>query len=474
MLQSFISYKLIYKITLDRTLSYLSSILFALIPFLINRILHLNLLASWLILLMFLTVLKEFKSFGVKLVVLFSVLLLSFLIHTYFALMNSVVLLVWFLSYLKQIKLAEYKKTFFLLFSCFLWLLILLYTLGFFYNTRSFTGEGTLGFGYYSANLNNLFNPVNAYSSTFIDPFVVTDVVEQKYSGFNYLGFGILFILVIFLIYSLINFFQNKKLSNILMFLLGNISLIIFSLFYSLDFYNSFSIMLLFNLFFLLSSNIKSNTNIVVLFFSSMLCLFFSFSTRWFIGDFEFFNIEYLDNVFNPIFRAGRAFGRFSWVFSLFVLMYFIIYLNTKIKNKVVLYLILITAITIQLIDLKNVHRAFVSQEFNKTANYLGYNTLKILDPNSQLHLIDNVEYDLMLVYESLRNDVLTNNIYAAQGTGSITLNKLIFEKEMLLSGKNLNDSSAIYIKPKIIDNYLNNPHYKFFMLEKIYCIYKI
>lgn len=204
---------------------YGSVVLFVLSPIFIDRAFrHTALASQWLILAALYLYFRSRKN-G-KLPWGFLILqVLSVGLHPYFVPMICGILAAWTLEWLLQKKGAEKKKAV-IFFAGNIGVLFLTgYIIGVFGNGVSGMAGG---FGYYSMNLNALWNP----SSLGVDRWsAVLPVLEQRpgnYDGFNYLGLGVLLFSTIGLGKILVDLLREKRLGE---FCKSYIGLLLFSVF---------------------------------------------------------------------------------------------------------------------------------------------------------------------------------------------------------------------------------------------------
>ncbi|MCI8557218.1 MAG: hypothetical protein HFI19_05545 [Lachnospiraceae bacterium] len=204
---------------------YGSVVLFVFSPILIERAFrHTALASQWLILAALYFYFRSRK--GGKLPWGFLPLqVLGVGLHPYFVPMICGILAAWALERLVQRRWAEWKETAAFLAGNLFVLILAGYVIGVFGNGVSGTAEG---FGYYSMNLNALWNPkslgVDGWSS-------VLPILEQKagnYDGFNYLGLGVLLFGALGIGKMMISLKREKRFGK---FCKSYIGLILFSVF---------------------------------------------------------------------------------------------------------------------------------------------------------------------------------------------------------------------------------------------------
>lgn len=166
---------------------------------------HMSLAAHWLILAaLYLYTTSSLNNLKSK---WFILIIISSMIHFYLLVM---VLAIWAGYILKELvsELTQKNIMTYIVYilTTFLTLLLTMYILGYFILPVSDAQEG--GFGIYSMNILALFNPMT-YSFFLPDIKVATD---GQYEGFNYLGFGLIILLIIslFKLFSRINEYKVK------------------------------------------------------------------------------------------------------------------------------------------------------------------------------------------------------------------------------------------------------------------------
>ena len=280
-----------------------SGILFMIAPPLTTRITHIALTSHWLILASIWSYFSLITTHKIKKILILQLFLIfiSSGIHPY---LSAMIFLIIITSYIqlyidKKIKL---KQGLFALVTASSLLIIGWYLFGYFTSKNSL---GNQGFGWYSTNLNSLINPRN--SSLFINSLPIQ---TYQYEGYNYLGLGILLLL-------LITFFK-----------------------------------------FLLSREKKFRLIIKIwpIIVLSLLLILFALSNHIYWGEREILAYTIPFNIDN-LFQIFRASGRFIWVFH-YLLLLAIIAASFRVWKPQQLYLILPIIICLQFIDLLPKHQA--------------------------------------------------------------------------------------------------------------------
>ena len=381
----------------------MSGILFMIAPPLRFRVGHIALTSHWLILASIWSYFSLIKTQKIKkiLALQFILILISSGIHPYLAVMVFLIIIASYLQLYIDNKFNLKQGLLFFLIALSL-LLIGWNFFGYFSINNSVKSSG---FGFYSTNLNSLFNPLT--TSLFIKSLPVRD---GQYEGFNYLGLGILLL-------SLITFFK-----------------------WLLSFKNKVFI------------NIKIWSIIVLTF----LCVIFALSNQIYWGNQHIITIGIPDSLKN-IFQVFRSSGRFIWVFH-YLLLLGIIYASFKVWKRQQLYFILPIIICLQFIDfvphhqpigqLQGYNNPLQSQEWQELS--LEHNKLISLPPSQ----CDNSKFP---IFERLavQQKMQTNSMWVAR-----------YESEALdfhcnqhvhLLAKNKFEEDASYVLDKKINFNLYN-----------------
>ncbi|MDA7752250.1 DUF6311 domain-containing protein [Candidatus Pelagibacter sp.] len=222
-LQLYFSFKIIYKITNNLLYSAISSLFFVIATVFIHRSgIHLSLFGQWIILSFFYVELLDKNKFYYKNLII----LLSTTIHFYFTI---ILLIIFFIEkvidYFRNKKLIKniLIQTSIVLFAS----LFLMYIIGYF-SLNLDDGLGW-GYGYYNFNLNSFFNPVG---QTNISEVIWSNFLAKRefqngqIEGFSYLGLSGFIFLIIFL-FNMFNKRNNIIYSNIKIFTICVIFLIL-------------------------------------------------------------------------------------------------------------------------------------------------------------------------------------------------------------------------------------------------------
>lgn len=396
-LQSIFGYLLLKKILNHNVLAVLGSIIFTLSPIMLFRLGgHFALGGQWLILAGIYLIIRESKKLNWY---SWSILLvLSLLIHPYLFFMNGFLMLTYLLYFIKN-KIVVLKQILLFLFIQIIISLVVAYSLGLFV-----IGEtGAPGFGSFSMNLNALVNPLG-WSRILPN----LEIPEYQNEGFNYLGIGVLYLLIL----SIITYFKDNSWKQFVL--------------------NQWPIILMSVILFLLAIS-----NIII--FNSQILV----------------NLPLSKTITEDIFGLIRASGRLFWpVYYLLVLASF--YVIKKYKFKIGL-LILLFALSLQVFDLslkiKDRGEEFVDQEyisiltpeFKELAE--GYEHLVFLP------VIPHKNYSSFVFY-AVDNNLTINDGYFARPIAGLEEYKNT-EIEKIKQG--YLDKETIYIFSREADSFLLN-----------------
>lgn len=188
-LQGVTSFILIEKLTHNRLYALLASIIFAAaVPFIHRTGGHFALSAHWLIIASLCLYFN--RRYATK--TWLCLLLLASWVHAYIL---AMMLIVWMADLATRVKNGELKlrPVCFIVVITGVALYVAMYAIGYFTISNSFSSGG---YGYYKLNLNSLINPYYPPYSSFIKPMPAGD---GEYEGINYLGFGVLLMLLMIL-----------------------------------------------------------------------------------------------------------------------------------------------------------------------------------------------------------------------------------------------------------------------------------
>ena len=342
-LQLYFSFKIIYKITNNLLYSAISSLFFGIATIFIHRSgIHLSLFGQWIILSFFYVELLDKNKFYYKNLII----LLSTTIHFYFTI---ILLIIFFIEkvidYFRNKKLIKsiLIQTSIILFSS----LFLMYIIGYF-SLNLDDGLGW-GYGYYNFNLNSFFNPVG---QTNISEVIWSNFLAKRefqngqIEGFSYLGLSGFIFLIIFLF----NMFNKRN--NIIY------------------------------------SNIK-------IFTICMIFLILSTSNNIYFDQTSIIKIP-LNNIFYGILSTIRASGRLIWPIYYLIFIVGIIFIYQNFQKKISLLIILILLL-VQIVDIsKGLNQYKLGKQYDQKNNQIfvkdkiwkglssNYEQIRLLEPQNQ------------------------------------------------------------------------------------------
>ncbi|WP_394698272.1 DUF6311 domain-containing protein [uncultured Ilyobacter sp.] len=389
-LQSCISFLLIFKNTEDFKSSLLCTPIFILAPPLLFRVnFHIALVSQWLILLTF-YVLTDVKSKKRSLLAYNILIFLYLTIHPYFFFILTPIIGVDILNKFLDKKIS-FKELVFICIELLTLIVLILYCLGFFY--YGLNSGATSDFGFYSMNFNTFINPFGM--SIFLPD---REWILWQIEGFAYLGLGIISLI-------LINIFnlRNKK--------------------------------------YALIKTVKKNKPYVLL--AILYILLASGGTISFDRSFFTINVPlFLKNILGII----RSSGRFIWpLYYLIVLSTLIVFINSiKTRKK---YIILMAVVVLQILDLSPGLKAIDKRYENQTwENPLKSEYWKYLAENYK-HVVFIGEVDIdnyfPISYFAANNELTLNDGYFARKSSDLISSNLA-QKNKFLKGEI--DFSTIYV----------------------------
>jgi hypothetical protein len=209
-LQSYIAFLIIYHHTKNISFSIIGSLFFLVSPIFVHRIpMHLSLSAHWLILLGFYIETKN--ETAKKLFCWIGLILLSALTHFYFTI---ILLGIFFLFVLNEhLVNLNVKKLVIQICLPLIFLFMTMYIFGFF--EVPYTDAPGYGYGYYKLNLTSIINPISESPSNTVNWSLflpeIPSHLKERIEGFNYLGIGGIFLLIIGIFFIFFNFTEFKK-----------------------------------------------------------------------------------------------------------------------------------------------------------------------------------------------------------------------------------------------------------------------
>ncbi len=396
-LQGIFAYLLLENFFKNKVLSLLASIFFILSPIMLFRMGgHFALAGHWLILAAWWLFFAKDKLSWLAWLILSA---LALLVHPYLLLM------VFFIALLKVSDLLFIKKTInfkkFILFitSLLATLFFLAFVLGLFQIEES----SASGYGDFSMNLNALFNP-----SDWSGILANRPTIFHQAEGFNYLGLGI----ILLLLFALIKILREK---NKLESLKNNWLLVSFSLLLTL----------------------LALSHIVV----------------W--DDQVLFKIKWPSYIIDHVFGIFRSSGRFFWPVYYLLMLGAILSVKKLRFNKAIIILSL--ALLVQVYDLSNKiiersqeyqNKTYISPDNKIVAEYLPkYKHLSFLP-------VINHKYFSYFVSEAAENNLTINDGYFAREPKKMAENK---QREIEQVAKGLLDRETVYVISRDIDGLMAN-----------------
>lgn len=308
------------------------------------------------------------KASNIQIAILFC----SFLIHPYFFALNFVFLLTIFCIAFQK------DKNFFPIIrkTIFLTLLMGMIFFAFGYNAKN---TQTFGFGFFSLNL--------------LAPFLSHDATGGQYEGYNYLGLGIISLLLVNIIFNRKIIFQQIKKHCIL---------IIFFIFLTL----------------------------------------FAISNKIYLGDFKIFEYD-LPNILTPITNTFRASGRFFWppfYFITFVILFGILSLS----NKKLSVICIVIAMIIQIVDLNSL-RAQIRETTRKASNVPAADWKEILASVDGLIIFPFYEHGILDPEAIMKYQKIASQFSKFTNTSLIARYAMNYENKIKFINE-FNPEKALYI----------------------------
>lgn len=323
MLQGGIAALIIEKVSKNVSLCILSSLFFIVQPIVISRMFaHTALAGQWIILLAIYMYIELDEQYSIKNKMLIWALLswLSTMIHMYFVPMIMILnFCFWIKEYLKNRKLIFSISS---IFISIITILITLFILGAFYGSVSI---GSDGLGFYSANINALFNPIG-FSYFLKDLPLAT---SGQYEGLAYLGFGVLTLLIIVI------FLELDEIES-----------------YNFKEFKSYPL---------------SHTNKFTLLIATIMLIVLALSPKIGLNSKILLDVKY-PKIVEKLLSVFRSSGRFMWPVCYLIIIYTIKELSIRSK-RVQLSIIIIICSILQIGDLSNI-LIQKKEEFNVNVKY--------------------------------------------------------------------------------------------------------
>ncbi|MFH1292103.1 MAG: DUF6311 domain-containing protein [bacterium] len=199
LLQAFFAYLLIRKKTSLVLIRIVAVLILTLTPILIVRHIHPSLCAQWLILASIWIYLSE-QNTRKKILIQFLLLIFSAFTHPYLCIMVSLFSFSLFSNLIikKKIKLISFILNTVLSIIA---VLLIWHIIGYFSLGPNWNDYGAGGYDYFSIDLNTFFNP--STSTSYFIPTLPTK--STTYESYNYLGSGVILLLIIVIIFSVKN-----------------------------------------------------------------------------------------------------------------------------------------------------------------------------------------------------------------------------------------------------------------------------
>lgn len=324
-LQAIIADKVLKIYIDDNKFRAISIIFFCISPIFLNKLFfsHLALASHWIILLG----LYVYLSSKFSLLKWLLLITLSALVHGYYIGFISIIFIMAVVKEYLQNKVSlRPAKTILFYFS---YLGVLLYSLGYFMIGGGFSNHG---FGKFKMNLNALFDPMAevTLSASQIFPELETPSINSgfgDYEGYNFLGSGIIFLLIIVIPICIYYFKQISK-------------------------------------------SLLAPTNLTIMIFFILITLY-AISNNIFIGNLELFSYD-MPSFTKIITKTFRSSGRFFWINYYLIYIFIFVMIYRYCKNFK--YPILVIFLLIQLIDMqptfKQVGNVFYKNKNNYTSIY--------------------------------------------------------------------------------------------------------
>jgi len=426
-LQSVFGFLLVRKLTGDALYALLGGVLFCLLPALIFRVGHANLVAFWLIIWAVYVCVDNELSAGKKLFLFFLIASIASMVHAYLCNMSLIIAILWGIRYLlklyKNRKEAEGKRALYAFISrggvYLLFFLVFIWGLGYFYNRPQ--SSGLLGFGYYSMNMLSPVNP--GYPNIFKLPvFAITD---GQYEGYNYLGAGVLTLIVLAVVLGS----RKKRLWPVSwpawVVLLAVAGFVLFyknnSLSYGLKL-TGIGIVAIYMYCFALVRQI-GDRSVFWLILPATVCFLIALSHIGYMGSYLIYEINLNENAFySGIFRTMRSSGRFFWVTALILLSVVLVLVYKNVRYKAVAYAILVLAVVLQLADMSYRYKS-VNAGDRRYVNPLNEKEKAMIRSAKFLNFLGGV--DLHIAGFALLNGIKVNNFYTAHAEGKLTRKKM-------------------------------------------------
>jgi len=426
-------YLLVQKITRNSIFALLAGTLFCLLPPIIHRAGHENLMAFWIILWALYIFIHDELSVYKKSFWFFIVIVVSSLTHAYLCVMVLFISGTWYLQQaiiLLKNKQTTYLLKFILINAIYgLGFVIILWVFGYFYNTPE--NSGLMGFGYFSMNLTAPFNPTDNLYSSFINE---TAIREGQHEGFQYWGLGVILLLLFTVLIYTKKYAAHLK-GTFGLLLLSAIILVFLLKNNEVTFYQKSLVALLTGIYCLLLFILyKENTgNYLLLFVPATICFFLAVSNTITIGHSVLLDYHLNeDGFFSGFFRTVRSSGRLFWV-TTHVLMTSALFLLFKIMPSKKSIVILSIIVLVQILDLYKISYVIDSKNKEYSSVLSDINKETILACNN-VRFIGELNMDAANF--AILNKKPINNFYTVHNVGSLTAIKLSNENQLFQENK--------------------------------------
>lgn len=462
-LQGTLSYLVVKRLTANNLYALISALLLCILPAMFHRIMHVNLVAFWVILWAIYVYLIDDDKHKLKEGLFVLVFLIGVLIHGYFFIMSLLIASVW---YIKRciffLKKKEYKKlALYVLrllgYSFFFFLC--LWCLGFFYNAP--IHNGSMGFGTYSMNLLSPFDPQKRVFSSLLPNLPHNK--WQSVEGYQYLGLGVILLYMVVAFLMLVKLWNNVKKSLIYgmsgLFIVGFIIMTIyFPIYHAAILLASVLFLIL-----ILDDYFKTRNVLIWLFIPAILSLVFALSHKVFLGEVRVLKYSIIESGFgSKLFQMIRSSGRFFWVTNFVLLLVSISFLYGYIKKYSIVVIGL--CITVQFVDLSNIKEYTIQPK--REISEVNAQVSQMVKAARRVDFIG--VKDLKLALLSIQNNTPINSFHMVHGDGERTTKKLLLEMEGYESGeKEFNDSTVYFLKKEKLWDFNNYRELNFYNYNK-------
>lgn len=426
-LQSVFGFLLVRKLTGDTFYAFWGGMLFCLLPALIFRIGHANLMAFWMIIWAVYVYIDDELRAGKKLFLFSLIAIIASMVHAYLCNMTLIIAILWGMRYMlklyKKRKEVEGRRELYAFLSmsgiCLVIFLLFIWCLGYFYN-RPHT-SGLLGFGHYSMNMLSPVNP--GYQNIFKLP--VFAIMDGQYEGYNYLGVGVLTLIITAIVLGS----RKKKLWPVSWLVWGGLMVatawVLFykrnSLSYDVKLVGIAILAIYIYCFVLVRQSGKRSVFWLVL--PATVCFLIALSHKIYLGNYLLYEADLNEEAFySGVFRTMRSSGRFFWVTAIILLSVALFLVYKSVRYKGIAYAILILSVVLQLTDMSYRYKSVRVSDKNYV-NPLNEKEMEMIKSAKFLNFLGGV--DLNIAGFALQNGIRVNNFYTAHGEGKLTRRKM-------------------------------------------------